>query len=353
MPDGKSAEASAKILYSSEMLRNEIRHVLAEPRPGDRRVALVAYIGGHAESFLPDPYGLQIVCALQPGSTDPVTLGRLKNRKAVLFKSDRLHMKVYWSSRNGCVICSANASDNALGGGHLREAGAWFPPGTVDIERLWRYADPKPLEDVDLKWLSKAARKWTHRSPVSGLEARAPDFLEWLSLPGRTDWKLGWWRDAGTVKLSQAAMGKAKSYAVTEPVNFIPVSMGQAAEGDWFLQFDIDSAGTLSWMCTDFVVEVEKSEREACNSGYPYQAVQLHPLKRYPPRPFLLDRNFKEAFKVAVESYGAENIELLKSLTPPSQLIQLIKENWPARGRLLRGSKSSIPLRCIRLRRTQ
>ena len=46
-----------------------------QPQPGDRRVALVAYVGGEAQAFLPDPNGLELVCWLQPGATDALTLG--------------------------------------------------------------------------------------------------------------------------------------------------------------------------------------------------------------------------------------------------------------------------------------
>jgi hypothetical protein len=101
-------------------------------------VALVAYVGGEAQAFLPDPNGLELVCWLQPGATDALTLGRLKKRGAILFKSKKLHMKVYWSSRKGCVVCSANASGNALGGGGLIEAGVRLPPGAVDCSAtIW------------------------------------------------------------------------------------------------------------------------------------------------------------------------------------------------------------------------
>ena len=103
-----------EVLYSSNELRDAINRVLASPAADERRVALVAYVSGRAQEFLPDPKGLEIVCWLQPGSTDHLTLRRLRERGARIYQSERMHMKVYWSSRRGCVICSANAS-----GAHL------------------------------------------------------------------------------------------------------------------------------------------------------------------------------------------------------------------------------------------
>jgi hypothetical protein len=58
-----------KVPYTSAELRKTIKDVLSNPQPGDRRVALVAFVGGQAEAFLPDPEGLEIVCWFQPGST--------------------------------------------------------------------------------------------------------------------------------------------------------------------------------------------------------------------------------------------------------------------------------------------
>ena len=89
-----------KILYSSAELHDAIKDVLAEPQSHDRRTALVAFVDGAAEAFLPDPEGLEIVCWLQPGSTDALALERLQKRGAKIFKSERLHMK---ASRRGAA----------------------------------------------------------------------------------------------------------------------------------------------------------------------------------------------------------------------------------------------------------
>jgi hypothetical protein len=53
-----------KILYKSAELHHAIKAILASPRPSERRVALVAYIGVKAEAFLPHPRRLEIICAL-------------------------------------------------------------------------------------------------------------------------------------------------------------------------------------------------------------------------------------------------------------------------------------------------
>src|SRR5437762_14119761 len=97
-----------RVLYTSAEIHDEIKRIFTRPKKNERRVALVAYVGEQAEAFLPDPPGLTVICALEPGSTSPDVLDRLNRRGATVMSSERLHMKVYWSSLRGCVICSAN-----------------------------------------------------------------------------------------------------------------------------------------------------------------------------------------------------------------------------------------------------
>jgi hypothetical protein len=318
-----------RILYSSNELHDEIKKVLASPEPGDRRVVLVAFVGGQAEAFLPDPEGLEIVCWLQPGATDALTLGRLERRGAKLFKSEHLHMKVYWSSSKGCVICSANASGNALGGGDQKEAGVWLPPESVNIEQLWSYADPKPIKSGDLKRFAIKSEK-PQSFYANGSHKKAPNFLEWfLELPGRRDWKLGWWEETGEVARSAKEQAR-KSYGVKEPEDFVSVKRDQARQGDWFLSFSIPDGRDAYWLYVDFVIAVSRSDKAAYDKDYPFQAVQVNSARHYPRPPFKMDRAFKRAFMGAIKRYGAEKIADLASLVPPMELLNFIAENMRA-----------------------
>src|ERR1017187_5279910 len=105
----------AVVLYNSADIHSRVKHLFGEASRGDRRVALVAYVGVDGEKYLPHPEALRVICNPTAGGTDPNTLRSLIKNGANVQVSDRLHMKVYWSSRRGCVITSANASSNALG----------------------------------------------------------------------------------------------------------------------------------------------------------------------------------------------------------------------------------------------
>jgi len=317
-------DKALQILYSANELRDAIHNVLANPEDGDRRVALVAYVSGHAQAFLPDANGLEIVCWLQPGSTDSLTLERLRKRGASIFKSERLHMKVYWSSRRGCVICSANVSGNALGGGIQKEAGVWLPPGTVDIKRLWEQAKPLPIESSDLKRLARKADRQQSRNFEPSNES-PPDFLEWKSLSGRIDWKLGWWIEGG--QFAKSAVTKAReTYGVNGPFDFMNGKRGQFQPNDWVLQFKLPNISNVSWMHVNFVIQVHKSDKAAFAEYYPFQAVQATRIYSSRP-PFILDKQFRDAFKKAITGWGTEKIEADETLRPSDKLLNLIAAN--------------------------
>ena len=318
-----------EVLYTTNALRRAIRCVLEEPQRGDRRVALVAYVGGAAQDFLPDPKGLKLVCCLQPGATDALTLGRLKKRGAELFKSKKLHMKVYWSSRKGCVICSANASGNALGGGGLIEAGVWLPPGAVDVDKLWNAAKPVPVDRNDLKDL--ANKTPARRPPGShGSVAKVPSFREWIETDCLRTWKLGWWEAAGAI-LSKGAKEKAlNSYDITNPHDHLLFAKGEANADEWFLSFNVRTPKQAKWFLADFVIKVPQEDKNAYDADCPYQAVMLRPLKNYEPPPFKLDQSFRNAFGCAVREFGENKFQNLKDLTPTRRFINLIKDALPA-----------------------
>jgi phosphatidylserine/phosphatidylglycerophosphate/cardiolipin synthase-like enzyme len=102
------------VLYTTGAIFKEIRRLFANPTSTDRRVAVVAYVGADALAFLPSPRGIDVVCSPTPLGTSHVGVKKLIKRGAQVRVADRLHMKVYWSERRGCVITSANLSTNAL-----------------------------------------------------------------------------------------------------------------------------------------------------------------------------------------------------------------------------------------------
>jgi hypothetical protein len=181
------------LLYSSAEIHARIKRLIGQPSVGDHRVALVAYVGGDGERYLPHPEGLRLICNPSAGGTDPDTLRQLIKRGANVEISESLHMKVYWSRNRGCVITSANASSSALGRSGLKEAGIWLPAGTVNINRLIHYAHPRLLRESDLRRLDAQSREYKKNFVGKGTKKNsAPDFLQWYTGPHRSAWKVSW-----------------------------------------------------------------------------------------------------------------------------------------------------------------
>jgi len=181
------------LLYTSAAIHARIKRLLGQPSEGDKRVALVAYVGSDGERYRPHPKGLRLICNPSAGGTDPDTLRRLIKRGATVQISDSLHMKVYWSRNRGCVIASANASSSALGRNGLKEAGIWLPAGTVNINQLIRYANPRKVKQSDLRHLDTQTREYTKNVGINRKDVRpAQKFQQWYSAPHRSSWKFSW-----------------------------------------------------------------------------------------------------------------------------------------------------------------
>ena len=321
MKSALKANRTGKVLYTSGDVHKSIKHILSNPAPKERRVVLVAYIGLTGEAYLPDPERLQVVCCLQPGSTSALTLSRLSRRKAKVMKSERLHMKVYWSSTKGCVICSANVSRNALGKDGLKEAGVVFPANVVDIDSLLRQAAPKSITPADRRKLKRNSDILAAKSRVQGPKEPSESSLNWFEDSGWRPWKVGWW-DQDDAKSPKVAKEISKSrYGIADPDGDITIKKSQVVEGDWLLCFGRD--GGPEWMFVDFVAKVPRTDKARYNAHYPYVAVQVHEAKYYPTPPFAIDAAFKKALKESIKEFGWENLEA-KTLHPKKKWLRIL-----------------------------
>ena len=321
---------NGRVLYSSDVLHKTIKSILASPDPSDRRVVLVAYLGSEASSFLPSPQRMRVICSPTPGSTDPSAIRQLIKRKANVEFSNRLHMKVYWSHLRGCVICSANASSGALGRGGLREAGVFLPPRAVDIDRLIRYAEPKP---VTARFMDRLDRGWRRkRRTRPGRSRRGPfrrrgvhaDYLKWYESPYRLEWKLALFSEGDTPPARAAKERCYREYGIREPSAGMAARPKDYKEADWVLRFRVTARGVrgTEWMYTDFVVRVHPSEKGVYRKDYPFQAIQVNPPTHYPLPPFPLTADFRRALNLAVRAYGEE--PLAEVPRPPKRFLDRI-----------------------------
>ncbi|MBK6796469.1 MAG: phospholipase D family protein [Acidobacteria bacterium] len=344
------------VLYTSAEIHKAIKKLYGTPSASDRRIAIVAYVGTGVESYLPHPQGMRIICSPSPGGTDPDALRRLIKRGARVEFSDALHMKVYWSKNRGCIIASANASTNALGVGRLKEAGILLSPGIVDIQRLVRYSQPRPVTRRELQGLDRKAREY-EKKVRSPRQARQPvqHFLDWYHSHDRTQWKLAW-IDHETIGTARAAKEKAHSmFGEARPNTWVSTGKGRVRNNDWLLCFVFTENGvkSIEWKYVDFIVKASASEKRVYSRKWPYHAVQVRPSSQYPAPPFRISRDFHGALSRAIKRYGRDRIEKAKTDNPPVMLLKYISEEIANQAlsrrsslsRSVRGTARDIPSR--------
>jgi hypothetical protein len=310
-----------KILYNQSEVYHAIAKLFRAPRV--RRVAITAFVGKGAESYLPNPDGLTLVCWPKAGATNPHTLRKLMKSGIDVQFADRLHMKVYWAEGRGCVITSANLSTNALGAGKLREVGVMLGPKQVNIDRILRSIDARPASNTEMNQLDRAHALFVARNELRAGRSLLT-FVQWLKLPMRPPWKLGWTNSYGT--LSKTTKQNAKDeYGVRNIAYWMNAGKDDYKVGDWILNFMLkeDKPIEMTWMFCQRLYQVPRKDK-AYNKNYPCEVVQVFSLDHYPGCPFRLDKDFKQAFRAAVKQYGADKIREAVTMKPRVEFLRLL-----------------------------
>ena len=317
-----------KVLYTSNDVHKAIKGIFEQSKSAPiRRVAVVAYLGVNAKSFLPSPKGLKIICNPEPGATEPASIRALIAKGAEIAFSDKLHSKVYWSEK-GCIVASANVSYRALGSSNQKETGILIDAKEFDIDRLIQYVDPYEITQDAMDKLEVSARKIKRATGTGRNSSSLRDYMTWYGSAYRESWKIGWWSKSQLTTSKSAIKRSSTEYGIKDPFGFLNVARNQVRSNEWLLCFEITDNGLrgLEWMYVDFVVSVGRTERDSYEREYPYQAVQVHRLRFYPKPPFDITREFRSAFKKAAKRYGIEKIQSSSKLKPKVELLEYTAE---------------------------
>jgi len=310
------------ILYTSSEVRRAIIDLFY--RSKGRRVAIAGFVGDGAESYLPRPKGIELVCWPKAGGTNPNSLRRLVKKGVVVRFADNLHMKVYWAEGQGAVITSANLSTNALGAGDLKELGVKLGRGQVNIQRVLGSLRSRPMGDAELRTLDRQHALLMARQGGRTEKKNAISFADWYVSSARQKWKL--WSWAETVSQSKFSKDFVKSqYSVPAPHWTYACPPNAFVRSDWILTCRITGKriSRVQWMFADFVVRVPKSD-PTYDKEWLCEIIQVWPLGRYAAPPFRLGREFVTGFRKAVKEFGVERVEAMRSGQPPVKLVDLM-----------------------------
>lgn len=288
-------------LQNSAQIRECINNLFSED---GEKWAIVGFVGYGALDQLPTPINqLSVVCWPKPGATHPDGVRRLIGAGVKVYFCEHLHSKLFWKSKRGLIVGSANLSRNALGTSNQHEFGVYVPDDTFDIRTVLA-----PLNYVEVTSLSMRKLDTAHVAA----RARDPDcdepldkpltFLQSRQLAFPRRWKLVTWTEPwyDTTPIKEAVMAcSGKDSWVT--VN--GVGPGKFEVGDFVLQVHVDTKGYIqrancAWLRVELIANIAK--RPAI--------VQLKPLSDGALPPFQIDSMFKRIFKDAFNAATWEEL---------------------------------------------
>lgn len=311
-----------EILYTSESIRRAIRDVLA--KGSGRRVAIAAFVGNGAEAYLPSPRGLELYCWPAVPGTNPPAIRKLSRKLGVLVHfAPKLHMKLYWSSKRGAVITSANLSSNAYGHGDLKEFGIRIPKGQVNINRVLTSINATEMTSAALARLEVAyLEERSRRRPMREARRDSVSFANWYTDKKREPWTLAPY-DEYLIKESKH-LREAASLQRGQHFEFFmaAASSAEAAVDDYLLCVEYPYTGRfdVAWMFVSHTARTARTD-PAYDRKYPFQIGQAHPLRMYRRPPFEIDARFRRAVSAAAAEHSVGREFDLERMRRPSKYL--------------------------------
>ena len=319
-----------RVLYDSGKVQETIKGIFKTSK--GQRIAITAFVGDKAIAYLPNPEGIKLVCWPKAGGTNPNSVRDLMRRGVEAYFASNLHMKLYWTEDKGAVLTSANLSISALGSGGLKEIGIYLDSGEIDIARIWRTIQPRPVSNALLDKLEMAHRDYFKRNPLNKLRLpKKTNFLAWYSMRLRPRWKYAW-AEERDVKLSERSKALLKrEHGSTDYELILQAAKGDYNVNDWVLYFSSkeDSVKQIAWTYAHHVIEVSTKELSNHDKELPVQVIQVFPLSTlsFAP-PFHIDKEFRDAFRKAFCEYGGDKkFGELTSTHMTNKFIELISRN--------------------------
>ncbi|MBK9413060.1 MAG: hypothetical protein IPN61_06465 [Bacteroidetes bacterium] len=237
-----------QVLYSSHAVKSKVVELMKDDTC--KRVIVVAFVGIDAEEYLEKPEGIQLICWPQPGSTNPESLVRLEKLGVKIEFCDRLHMKIYHSSRHGTVVASSNLTNNAFGENGLKEAGVFLNKYEFNIDRIINSLERRKPTKEDYKKLWEAYDK-NLNNIRGGKASRKRKYSEWVEdSVSRKPFKLAVYIETDD-NLEPEVINEANRFGMNEPLESFYCNKSGFGKGDWLLcaqVFNKKLTGKLSWM---------------------------------------------------------------------------------------------------------
>lgn len=152
------------------------------------------------------------------------------------------------------------------------------------------------------------------------------EFLDWYTSPHRSKWKLGWCDEIVKRTVRTIEEITFTEYGLKEPYTWRNVGKDRVRPNDWLLSFFFTDRGvkSIEWIYVYFIVKLSLKDKRYYDRNWPYLAVRVHALLRYPLLPFRITPVFQRAFQNYIKRYSREWIMAAKSDIPPLRLSNFI-----------------------------
>ena len=179
-------KVTVKVLYSSKEIREELHRIYADT--AQKRIAISAFVGMDAISYLPNPKGIMLICWPKEGGTNPDGIRRLIEEEVDVHFCDSMHIKLYWTQKHGAIITSANLSSNAMDTGHLLEFGILLPSRCINIKKLLSSLKIRQAKENEIRTLDVEHDHYYRKKQVKPSTVKQT-FLKWYNSKYRKNWK--------------------------------------------------------------------------------------------------------------------------------------------------------------------
>ncbi|MGM9484864.1 phospholipase D family protein [Roseateles sp. NT4] len=267
--------------------------------------AIVAFVGyGALDQLPPRPKNLRVICWPKAGATHPDGVRRLIGAGVDVYFCDRLHSKIFWAEGRGHIVGSANLSRNALGCTGQHEFGVYLDDPAFDARKvLSRRSYTRVTEELLAKLDLEHVRERTQDLDLDQELGSSPTFSAFRASTMPRRWKLITWDEPRQNSDAVRDVVKKETGLVTW-ANSNDVGPGVYREGDFAIQIHLTPDGksfraaSCKWMRIDLIRKI----------GRTTVAIQLKRLDQGPPPPFIIDSDFRKAFRLAFEETEWEEI---------------------------------------------
>jgi hypothetical protein len=322
------------VLSTNSAIRNAIQKMLGATNR--RRVVISGFVGAGAEALIPNPEGVEVYCWDREGATNPQAVRALLQQRAKVFFAPGLHAKVYWAEGKGCIVGSANLSQNGLGKDGLHEVAVQLPPRRFDLNGFLRRLKLTTVTEPVLNEFEERCRRYRGRNSGQELlssrgwakraQKRTPTFAEWMAMEYRMPWNLEvtdtYFNDREEKEIVRR--GVMTDEDVGAGVDYWTGQKGMTTPGRWVLFVEVTRNGRgfeASWCCADERTPSRRLGPDLQESSAPWFAIQRSETKHFGPVPFnVAEPGFQTALKRFLKAHRAMNYVGARALAPNGQL---------------------------------